>query len=189
MMEYHGSSFKIKFKGSDFDSILEFCWFLFLSELEITKNNLSSHPVDYKKDLSWYPDLRFVLFKPTYSEVMVEVKPLSKSEFTTELNLHKYVYSDSVTLILGKSNIDYLLLKKQTEITPILDENFIKNTDIWNICYQKAIDFAQKYGSTKKTDFIQNHPKISFGKYEGHTLREVIEKDPSYYTWYMNTFD
>lgn len=188
-MQYNGSSYQIEYKNSHFDSALELAWFLFLCELEITKNNLSSHPVDYKKDLSWYPDLRFVLFNPTYSEVMVEVKPLSKSEFTTELNLYKYVHSDSVTLLLGKSNSDYLLLKKQTEITPILDENFLNNKDMWNICYQKAIDFAQKYGSTKKTDFIQNDPKISFGKYEGHTLREVKEKDPSYYSWYMDTFD
>ncbi len=184
MMEYHGSSFKIKFKGSDFDSILEFCWFLFLSELEISKNNLSSHPVDYKQGLSWYPDLRFVLFKPTYTQIFAEVKPLSKSRFATELNLDKYKYSDGIALVLGESNIDYLLLMNQPEIINILDLNILNNSDLWDVCYQTAKEFAHNFGSTKKTHFIQEDPKISEGKYKGYTYREVKEKDPIYFKWY-----
>jgi len=42
------------------------------------------------------------------------------------------------------------------------------------------IDFA---GRIVKND--NNQPVFNFGKYKGQSVKEVLAKDPSYYTWMM----
>src|SRR5450759_4964599 len=118
-MEYYGGSYHIDYNNSKFDSALELSWFLFLNELDITKNNLSSHPLDHKFGLHWYPDLRFILFNPLHTEVFVEVKPLSKSQFAHELTLAKYSYLNNVVCLLGASNIDYQFLNGSPDLTTL----------------------------------------------------------------------
>jgi hypothetical protein len=184
-MEYRGSSYHVIYENNTFDSALELTWFLFLSELEITKNNLTVHPLDYKFQLSWYPDFRFILFNPSYTEVFAEVKPLAKSEFEKELNLLKYKRSDSETCILGYTNTDYEFLSNKIEISKVFDEHLRLNSDKWQLCSNKANEFARTYGSAKGF----NEPRLSFGKYKGYSLKEIKQKDPNYYKWYMDTYD
>ncbi|MCC7400181.1 MAG: hypothetical protein IT214_01740 [Chitinophagaceae bacterium] len=184
-MQYHRSSYHLEYLNSKFDSALELTWFLFLSGLDITKNNLSSHPLDYKFGLSWYPDLRFIIFNPLHTEVFAEVKPLSKSQFYMKLNISKYKYKDSETCILGASNLDYQFLNNSIELTKLFDDRVLVNSDKWRTCSENANEFARKYSSNKGHSIS----RLDFGKYKGYTLREIQEKDPGYYKWYMDTFD
>ncbi len=184
-MEYKGHSYHLKYQGSNFDSALELTWFLFLSALDFTKNNISSHPLDYKHDLNWYPDLRFVVFNTMRFEIFAEVKPLTKMQFEKDLILTKYKKNDSTTCILGSSCTDYQLLENSIELSGLFEANFTSNIDKWDECKIIAYNLGRKFGDNQ----THNEEKLNFGKYKGYTLREVKEKDISYYNWFLETFD
>jgi len=187
-MNYSGNSYKIEYQNHQFDSIGELTWYLFLLDTGIT-NNIISQPLAYKKDLSWYPDLSFSLFTPAYFKIYIEVKPLTKESFSSQLNLTKYKINDSTTCIVGLTYLDYLILDDNTNLTTNFDKFLLSNQTKWDKADKFANDFAHKYGTFKKSETQRKEIWISFGKYKGYSLTEMKQKDKSYYNWYIETFD
>jgi hypothetical protein len=184
-MQYRWNSYHLEYRNSKFDSALELTWFLFLEQIKITKNNLSSQPLDYKFELGWYPDLRFVIFNPKHNEIFAEIKPLNKTEFEKELSLSKYKYNDNKVCILGNDNTEYLFINDNEELSKLFDIEILPKVELWESCKTQALEIARKLGS----NIGHSVPKLDFGKYKGYTLKEIQIKDPSYYKWYMETFD
>lgn len=183
-MNYSGDSYKINYDNSEFDSALELTWYLFLAESGISQN-INSQPFKSKSDLSWYPDLRFVIFKPRHFEILVEVKPLSVQQFSEQLDLQKYRHPGHTTLIAGQSNADFLLIPDNDELSVYLQECFHTKNKEWNEVQEKAKDYASKYGSKYKNQVHQPPPKAAWGKYKGKYLKEVEYLDPEWYKHYI----
>lgn len=143
---HNNRSYYIEYQNCYFESELELTWFIFLGELELTKSNIASKPFSYKNGFHGYPEFRFILSGPSYTEVFAQVKPLRKSQFDTEMTLDKNMFGDSVVCLLGESNVDYKFLNDNHELTELLDQHFLSNTEIWKSSHEKAIEIERKYG-------------------------------------------
>ncbi len=69
-----------------------------------------------------------------------------------------------------------------------------KQLEVYNETIQNTVDFLHDFTNThKNVDFagriVLNDEGIetfNFGKHKGKTVQEVLEKEPSYYSWMMN---
>jgi DNA polymerase-3 subunit epsilon len=73
----------------------------------------------------------------------------------------------------------YEILKAQLDRYPELknDVNYLSQYSSFN----NNVDFAGRMIYNEKREEV-----INFGKYKGHLVTEVLENDPSYYSWIMN---
>jgi len=74
----------------------------------------------------------------------------------------------------------YEVLKAQIDHYPDVLQNDIAFLSEYS-CYNKFVDFAGRIVYNEKGEEVFN-----FGKHKGVTVKEVLQKEPSYYTWIMN---
>lgn len=74
----------------------------------------------------------------------------------------------------------YEVLKAQIDHYPDVLQNNIAFLSEYS-CYNKFVDFAGRIVYNEKGEEVFN-----FGKHKGVTVKEVLQKEPSYYTWIMN---
>lgn len=74
----------------------------------------------------------------------------------------------------------YEVLKAQIDHYPDVLQNDIAFLSEYS-CYNKFVDFAGRIVYNEKGEEVFN-----FGKHKGVTVKEVLQKEPSYYTWMMN---